>query len=100
MRRASRRTLVSRRGPAGGNRAPGRTLYRGCRLRRRLRRFAAARAIALHRRLRAPRCRPCRNVQKNPETSLTWELKDEIIGRGKVYYAKLARGKTMFLRPA
>ena len=40
-----------------------------------------------------------RNVQKDPETSLTWELKDELIGRGKVYYAKLARGKTMFLAP-
>ena len=26
-------------------------------------------------------------------------LKDEIVGRGKVYYAKLARGKTMFLAP-
>ena len=38
-----------------------------------------------------------RNVQKDPETSLTWELKDEVMGRGKVYYAKLARGKTMFL---
>jgi hypothetical protein len=40
-----------------------------------------------------------RNVQKDPEASLTWVLKDEIIGRGKVYYAKLARGKTMFLAP-
>ncbi|MEO5740531.1 MAG: hypothetical protein ABIS29_08055 [Vicinamibacterales bacterium] len=40
-----------------------------------------------------------RNVQKDPETSLTWELKDELIERGKVYYAKLARGKTMFLAP-
>ena len=40
-----------------------------------------------------------RNVQKDPETSLTWELKDEIMGRGKVYYAKLARGKPMFLAP-
>ena len=39
------------------------------------------------------------NVQKDPETSLTWELKDEIMGRGKVYYAKLARGKPMFLAP-
>src|SRR4029077_3800009 len=38
-----------------------------------------------------------RNVQKDPEASLTWVLKDEIVGRGKVYYAKLARGKTMFL---
>ena len=40
-----------------------------------------------------------RNVQKDPETSLTWELKDEVMGRGKVYYAKLARGKAMFLAP-
>jgi hypothetical protein len=40
-----------------------------------------------------------RNVQKDPETSLTWALKDEIVARGKVYYAKLARGKTMFLAP-
>src|SRR5687768_10055488 len=40
-----------------------------------------------------------RNVQKDAEASLTWVLKDEIVGRGKVYYAKLARGKTMFLAP-
>jgi len=40
-----------------------------------------------------------RNVQKDPEASLTWTLKDEIMGRGKVYYAKLARGKSMFLAP-
>jgi hypothetical protein len=40
-----------------------------------------------------------RNVQKDPESSLTWRLKDEILRRGKVYYAKLARGKTMFLAP-
>jgi hypothetical protein len=40
-----------------------------------------------------------RNVQKDPETSLTWQLKDELIERGKVYYAKLSRGKTMFLAP-
>jgi hypothetical protein len=40
-----------------------------------------------------------RNVQKDPETSLTWALKDEIVRRGKMYYAKLARGKTMFLAP-
>jgi hypothetical protein len=40
-----------------------------------------------------------RNVQKDPEASLTWALKDEIVGRGNVYYAKLARGKTMFLAP-
>jgi hypothetical protein len=40
-----------------------------------------------------------RNVQKDSETSLTWRLKDELVKRGKVYYAKLARGKTMFVAP-
>jgi len=40
-----------------------------------------------------------RNVQKDPETALTWALKDEIMGRGKVYYAKLARGRPIFLAP-
>jgi hypothetical protein len=40
-----------------------------------------------------------RNVQKDEEASLTWVLKDEIIARGQVYYAKLARGKAMFLAP-
>jgi hypothetical protein len=40
-----------------------------------------------------------RNVQTDPEASLTWVLKDEIVKRGKVYYAKLARGKAMFIAP-
>src|SRR6266513_4140325 len=40
-----------------------------------------------------------RNVQKDPEASLTWQLKDELVKRGKVYYAKLARGKSTFLAP-
>lgn len=40
-----------------------------------------------------------RNVQKDEEASHTWLLKDELLRRGKVYYAKLARGKTMFLAP-
>jgi hypothetical protein len=40
-----------------------------------------------------------RNVQKDPETSLTWNLKDEIVRRGNIYYGKLARGKAMFLAP-
>jgi hypothetical protein len=40
-----------------------------------------------------------RNVQKDPEASLTWQLKDELLRRGKVYYAKLARGKSTFLAP-
>ena len=40
-----------------------------------------------------------RNVQKDPETSLTWELKDQIIRRGRLYYGKLARGRPMLLAP-
>lgn len=40
-----------------------------------------------------------RNVQKDEEASLAWTLKDELVRRGKVYYAKLARGKAMFLAP-
>jgi hypothetical protein len=40
-----------------------------------------------------------RNVQKDSEASLAWSLKDELVARGKVYYAKLARGKTIFLAP-
>lgn len=40
-----------------------------------------------------------RNVQKDPEASHTWVLKDDVIRRGKVYYAKMARGKAMFLAP-
>jgi hypothetical protein len=39
------------------------------------------------------------NVQKDAEASLTWVLKDQLVGRGKVYYAKLARGRAMFLAP-
>ena len=38
-----------------------------------------------------------RNVQKDPESSHTWLLKDEMLRRGRVYYGKLARGKAMFL---
>src|SRR6202166_2944722 len=40
-----------------------------------------------------------RNVQKDPETSHTWILKDEVMRRGRIYYGKLARGKAMFLAP-
>src|SRR5262245_16206009 len=40
-----------------------------------------------------------RNVQKDVEASLTWNLKDELLRRGKVYYAKLARGKATFIAP-
>jgi hypothetical protein len=40
-----------------------------------------------------------RNVQTDEEASRTWLLKDEIVRRGKVYYAKLARGKATFIAP-
>src|SRR4051812_29311290 len=40
-----------------------------------------------------------RNVQKDPESSLTWALKDQLVRRGKLYYAKLTRGKAMFIAP-
>jgi hypothetical protein len=40
-----------------------------------------------------------RNVQKDPEASAAWLLKDDVLRRGRVYYAKLARGKTMFVAP-
>jgi hypothetical protein len=40
-----------------------------------------------------------RNVQKDPECSHTWMLKDEILRRGKVYYGKLSRGKATLLAP-
>jgi hypothetical protein len=40
-----------------------------------------------------------RHVQKDPETSLTWTLKDQLVRRGRVYYAKLSRGKTTFIAP-
>ncbi len=38
-----------------------------------------------------------RNVQKDPESSRTWQLKDELMRRGRVYYAKLRRGQAMFM---
>ena len=40
-----------------------------------------------------------RNVQKDPEASAAWVLKDELVQRGRVYYGKLARGRAMFLAP-
>ena len=38
-----------------------------------------------------------KNVQKDPEASHTWLLKDEVVRRGKVYYAKLTNGRATFL---
>jgi hypothetical protein len=40
-----------------------------------------------------------RTVQKDPEASLAWNLKDELLRRGKVYYGKLARGRATFVAP-
>src|SRR5438552_95265 len=40
-----------------------------------------------------------RHVQKDEETHLTWYLKDEVMRRGRVYYAKLAGGRSMFVAP-
>jgi len=41
-----------------------------------------------------------RNVQKDEETRLTWYLKDEVMRRGRVYYAKRAGGRSMFVTSA
>lgn len=38
-----------------------------------------------------------KNVQKDPEASHAWVLKDEIMKRGKVHYAKLANGRATFI---
>ncbi len=40
-----------------------------------------------------------RHVQKDPEASQTWVLKDELMRRGNLYYAKLARGNATFIAP-
>lgn len=38
-----------------------------------------------------------RNVQKDPEASAAWVMKDEVIARGRVYYGKVYKGHSMFL---
>jgi hypothetical protein len=38
-----------------------------------------------------------RNVQKDPECRLAWNIKDEVIRRGRIYYAKLVRARTTFI---
>ena len=40
-----------------------------------------------------------RNVQKDPEASHTWLLKDDLVRRAKVYYGKLAGARTLFIAP-
>ena len=38
-----------------------------------------------------------RNVQKDPEARLTWNLKDELVRRGQVYYGKLRANRAIFV---
>jgi hypothetical protein len=38
-----------------------------------------------------------RNVQKDPESSLAWTIKDEVLRRGRVYYGKLRGGRSIFI---
>ena len=38
-----------------------------------------------------------RNVQKDPEASAAWVLKDEVIARGRIYYGKIYKGHSMFV---
>ena len=40
-----------------------------------------------------------RNVQKDPEASLAWYLKDDVMRCGRMYYAKLVRGRSTFIAP-
>lgn len=40
-----------------------------------------------------------RNVQKDPEASQTWLLKDDLVRRGRVYYGKLTGARTLFIAP-
>ena len=38
-----------------------------------------------------------RNVQKDPESRLTWTIKDELVRRGRVYYGKLRGNRSIFI---
>ena len=40
-----------------------------------------------------------RNVQKDPETNLTWVIKDELMRRGHCFYGKLLKGHTTLITP-
>jgi hypothetical protein len=40
-----------------------------------------------------------RNVQKDPESSLAWTIKDGVMRRGRCFYGKLLRGRTTFIAP-
>ena len=38
-----------------------------------------------------------RNVQKDPESNLTWTIKDDLARRGRVYYGKLRGNRSIFI---
>jgi hypothetical protein len=38
-----------------------------------------------------------RSVQRDPESRLTWTIKDEVMRRGSVYYAKLTKARATFI---
>ena len=38
-----------------------------------------------------------RNVQKDPESRLTWTIKDEVVRRGRVYYGKMRGNRSTFI---
>ncbi len=38
-----------------------------------------------------------RNVQKDPESSLAWTIKDDVVRRGRVYYGKLRGNRSIFV---
>jgi hypothetical protein len=38
-----------------------------------------------------------RNVQKDPESRLAWNLKDEVMRRGRCFYGKVLRGQSTFI---
>ena len=40
-----------------------------------------------------------RNTHKDPESSLTWTLKDEVMRRGRCFYGKVLRGRSTFIAP-
>ncbi len=40
-----------------------------------------------------------RNVQKDPEMSLAWTIKDELVRRGRVFYGKLRGSRAVFITP-
>jgi hypothetical protein len=40
-----------------------------------------------------------RNVQKDPESRLAWEIKDDVMRRGRCFYGKLLKGRSTFIAP-